>query len=49
MSESTDFDNKQHYLEATEIDYLRQIVYAYMMGTDPIVINKFFYLFEKRL
>ena len=30
-------------LEATEIDYLRQIVSAYMMGTDPIV-NSFFFL-----
>lgn len=24
-------------LESTEIDYLRQIVYSYMMGTDPLV------------
>lgn len=24
-------------LESTEIDYLRQIIYAYMMGTDPVV------------
>lgn len=24
-------------LEATEIDYLRQIVYSYMMGVDPLV------------
>lgn len=24
-------------LESTEIDYLRQIVYSYMMGTDPVV------------
>lgn len=29
-------------LESTEIDYLRQIVYSYMMGTDPIVSHLIF-------
>ena len=28
-------------LESTEIDYLRQIIYAYMMGTDPVVSSLF--------
>ena len=28
---------QQMCLESTEIDYLRQIVYSYMMGTDPVV------------
>lgn len=27
-------------LEATEIDYLRRIVYSYMMGTDPVTMAK---------
>ncbi len=47
--ESTTLDNENHYLEPTEIDYLRQIVYAYMMGTDPIVIFFFnlIFLFNK--
>jgi hypothetical protein len=27
-------------LEPTEIDYLRQIIYSYMMGTDPITMAK---------
>jgi hypothetical protein len=27
-------------LESTEIDYLRQIIYAYMMGTDPVTMAK---------
>ncbi len=32
------FSNNSMCLENTEIDYLRQIVYSYMMGTDPLVI-----------
>lgn len=27
-------------LEATEIDYLRRIIYSYMMGTDPVTMAK---------
>jgi chromosome segregation ATPase len=48
MAESSDQDSLSsknnfynHCLEATEIDYLRQIIYSYMMGVDPVVI--FFY------
>ena len=29
-------------LEPTEVDYLKSIIYSYMMGTDPIVIASFF-------
>lgn len=32
--------NFPHSLEATEIDYLRKIVYSYMMGTDPVTMAK---------
>jgi len=28
------------YMEQTEIDYLKSIVYSYMMGTDPITMAK---------
>ena len=44
---STDLNDSRHRhnsalsmcLESTEIDYLRQIVYSYMMGTDPLVCS----------
>ena len=29
--------NSSQSLEHTEVDYLKSIVYSYMMGTDPIV------------
>ena len=41
MTEISDADthnNSSMYLEATELDYLRQIIYSYMMGVDPITI-----------
>lgn len=45
MVESSDQDSLgsktnlyNHCLESTEIDYLRQIIYSYMMGIDPVVI-----------
>jgi hypothetical protein len=33
-------------LEPTEVDYLRSIIYSYMMGTDPIVIHFYFLLIK---
>lgn len=49
MAESSDQDSLgsktnlyNHCLESTEIDYLRQIVYSYMMGIDPVVSFKCF-------
>ncbi|RNA06163.1 golgin subfamily A member 4 isoform X2, partial [Brachionus plicatilis] len=47
MMESSDQDSLgsktnlyNHCLESTEIDYLRQIVYSYMMGIDPVTMAK---------
>jgi len=34
------FHSSTSNLEATEVDYLRQIVYAYMTGTDPLTMAK---------
>ena len=36
------FHSSSTTLEATEVDYLRQIIYAYMMGTDPLVTTAVF-------
>lgn len=48
MAESSDQDSLgsktnlyNHCLESTEIDYLRQIIYSYMMGIDPVVRFKY--------
>ena len=35
--ETSRMNSSSQYLEQTEIDYLKSIVYSYMMGTDPIV------------
>lgn len=36
-SETSRINSASQYLEQTEVDYLKSIVYSYMMGTDPIV------------
>lgn len=44
LSSPRSVNSHQHHsfmtLEATEIDYLRRIVYSYMMGTDPVTMAK---------
>jgi hypothetical protein len=32
--------NSPTSLESTEMDYLREIIYSYMMGTDPVTMAK---------